>query len=470
MEPSVELTAPESVETVRERLAEQGVKYLFGAYVDVHGVPKSKCVPIQHMASMFAGSELYTVGALDGMGELGPNEDECEGHPDLSGLTVLPWDGRYAIAPADLTFHGEPYTHDSRRVLKRQLAEAARLGFTFNLGIEPEVYVLREVDGAYRPWVPEDALNAATRGYDVETTMLADRFLEPMVEHMRELGWDVYSFDHEGGDGQYEFEFRYTDGLRMADRMLIFRLLAKHVARSLGCVATFMPKPFPDNFGSGAHLNMSLADVETGENRFDGALEPSADGADGADGAERAGYTRLAYQFAAGLLEHAGAITAIACPTVNSYKRLMPVGFMNHISWAPVYRAFGHNNRTLMCRLPMNRRCVELRTADSAANFYLAAAIALGAGLDGIRRELDPGDPVNIDTYGRSDEALAEMGVHRLPKSLGEAVDELARDELAREVLGAELHDTYVGLKRREWQDYNTAVSSWELAEYLHRW
>jgi glutamine synthetase len=461
MNPPLDLTAPAALGDVRDRLAAQGVKYLFGAYVDVHGVPKSKCVPIDHLESMFTGSELYTVGALDGMGDLGPNDDECEGHPDLAALTVLPWDERYAIAPADLLFHGEPYSHDSRRVLKRQLAAAAELGLSLNLGIEPEVYVLRKSEqGDYRPWVPEDVVNAPTRGYDLETTMLADPFLEPMVEHMRTLGWDVYSFDHEGGDGQYEFEFRYTDGLRMADRMLIFRLLAKHVARSLGCIATFMPKPFSDNFGSGAHLNMSLADLDSGENRFEGDT----------DGSGRTGYSRLAQQFTAGILAHAGAITAVACPTVNSYKRLMPVGHMNHISWAPVYRAYGHNNRTLMCRLPMNRHCVELRTADSACNFYLAAAVALGAGLDGIRHELEPGEPVNFDTYRHDDAELAARGVHRLPTNLGEAVDELERDELVRDVLGAELHQSYVDVKRQEWTDYNTRISAWETEQYLQRW
>lgn len=453
----------ESVGEIRDRLSDRGVKYLFGAYVDMHGVPKSKCVPIGHMSSMFEGSELYTVGALEGMGDLGPNEDECEGHPDLEALTVLPWDERFAIAPANLTFHGRPYTHDARHRLQVQLGELAQLGLGCNLGIEPEVYVLRKDEGGYRPWIREDGLNAPTRGYDIETTMLADGFLEPMVDYMTRLGWDVYSFDHEGGDGQYEFEFRYTDALQMADRMVLFRLLAKHVARGLGCIATFMPKPFSDNFGSGAHMNMSLADLETGENRFEAGAEADADGAGH-------GYSKLARHFTAGLLEHAAAITAVVCPTVNSYKRLTPVGHMNHISWAPVYRAYGHNNRTLMCRLPMNRRCVELRTADSACNFYLATAVAIGAGLDGIRRELDPGEPVNADTYGIDDAELAASGIDRLPGTLGEAAAALERDEVIREVMGPELHDTFVASARREWDDFNTVVSSWELDAYLHRW
>jgi glutamine synthetase len=444
-------------------LREQGVRYLFGAYVDAHGVPTSKCVPIDFLFNLAGGSELYTVGALEGMGVLGPNEDECSGIPDLDRMVVLPWDRRYAVAPADLEFHGAPYTHDSRAVMKRQLAAAAELGYTFNTGVEPEVYVLRDVDGDWQPWVPEDMYNLPTRGYDLETTMLADAFLEPMVEHMTALGWEVYSFDHEGGDGQYEFEFVHTDALEMADRMVVFRLMAKHVARTLGCISTFMPKPFDHNFGSGAHVNMSLADLETGENRFE------AGPADSAANGHRA-YSELAHQFTAGVLRHARAITAVACPTVNSYKRLLPVGRMDHITWAPVYQAYGHNNRTLMCRLPMNRRCTELRTADSAANFYLVMGLALAAGLEGVRERLDPGEPVNVDTYTVGDDELARRGVHRLPRNLGEAIDAFEADELARATFGDEFHASFVKLKRSEWDAYSTVISEWEREQYLHLW
>src|SRR6266699_1390135 len=383
-----------SIEEMQRDLAASGVRYVFGAYTDVHGVPKSKCVPVEHLADAAAGSELYTVGALEGMGELGPHEDECVSIPDLDAITVLPWDRRYAVAPANLYFHSEPYSHDFRRILQNQIAEAEALGFRMNMGVEPEVYVLRDTADGVVPWVPEDLANAPTRGYDLEATVLADAFLEPMVSYINELGWDVYSFDHEGGDGQYEFDFGYTDALAMADRMLIFRLMAKHVARTLGCFASFMPKPFQASFGSGAHLNVSLADVASGRNLFNG-----------------------------GVLAHADALMAVLSPTVNSYKRLMPRGLMQEISWAPVFQSWGYNNRTLMCRLPMNRRCLEVRTVDSAVNFYLATAVVLAAGLDGIRRELKPGEPVNIDTYKVSERDLAAQGTRRLPWTLGEAID-----------------------------------------------
>lgn len=449
--------------SVKRDLVEAGVQYVFGAYVDLLGVPKAKCVPVSHFESMAAGSELYTVGALEGMGELGPNEDECVGVPDLSSLTVLPWDRRYALAAADLYFHGEPYGHDSRRVLRNQMEAAAAMGYHFQMGVEPELYVLREVDGRFVPWVAEDLANHPTRGYDLEATVLADGFLDPMVTYMNELGWDVFSFDHEGGDGQYEFDFGYCDGLAMADRMLVFRLMAKHVARSLGCVASFMPKPWSTAFGSGAHLNVSLAEGPGGRNLFERA-------APGGGGRDEEGYSELAYQFTAGVLAHAGAIAAVVCPTVNSYKRLLPRGLMDEISWAPAYRAYGHNNRTLMCRLPMNRRCLELRIADSACNFYLGAAITLAAGLDGIQRRLKAGDPVNVDTYSVGDEELEASGVRRVPTTLGDAVEEFEADPLAREVFGPDLHATYARVRRAEWNEYNTVVGEWERQRYLHLW
>jgi glutamine synthetase len=449
-----------SPSAIKEELRQAGVEYFFGAYVDIHGIAKGKAVPIDHFEDAVGGSELFTPGALEGMGDLGPHEDECAAIPDLSGLCVLPWDRRYAFAPANLTFKGEIYSHDSRAVLQRQLKAAKELGYTMNMGIEPEIYVLREEDGGIRPFIAEDTLQEPTRAYDVEFTMLADEFLSPMVKYMDELEWSVFSFDHEGGHGQYEFDFNYTDALAMADRMLVFRMMAKAVARSMSCFVSFMPKPFVDSFASGAHMNLSLAD-ESGANVFDS----------GENGSRRpAGYSKAAMQFAAGVLHHADAITALACSTVNSYKRLVPHGFMREMTWAPVYAQYGDNNRTLMCRLPMNRKVVEIRTVDSASNFYLAAAFALACGLEGIREGLDPGEPVNVDTYQVMEDPARRDSLRRLPRNLGEAVDAFERDELASDVLGVDFHRTYVEYKRREWELYNTVVTEWERKQYLRLW
>ncbi|HET8740107.1 MAG TPA: hypothetical protein VFO17_10290 [Acidimicrobiia bacterium] len=441
-------------------LKEKGVEVLFGAYVDIHGVPKSKAVPIDKLQQWANGSELYTVGALEGMGPLGPNEDECVSIPDTEALVQLPWEPRYAVAPADLYFHDKPYTYDSRAMLKRQVERAAEFGYKVNVGIEPEVYVYREGESGPEPFIAEDLDNEPTDGYDLEATILAEPFLEPMVRYMNQLGWGLYSFDHEGGNGQYEFDFSYTDALGMADRMIVFRLMAKAVARSIGCFASFMPKPTSTAFGSGAHINISLADAETGANLLEGKGERGY----------VAGYSDLALSFTAGILSHADGLSAVLCPTVNSYKRLLPRGLMNEISWAPVFKAYGSNNRTLMCRLPVNRRCLEIRNADSAANLYQALAVSIAAGLDGIERELDPGPAINFDTYTKSKDELAAAGVHRLPRNLGEALDAFLVDSVIADAYGKEFHADFEAYKRLEWDEYNTVVGQWEVEKYLRLW
>lgn len=457
---TADITSAEERARIGEDLASRGVKYLFGFYVDIHGVPKAKAVPVDHLEQWANGSELYTVGALEGMGPLGPNEDECVSVPSVGRIVQLPWEPRFAMAPADLYFHGAPYTHDSRWVLRQQLDRASEMGYIVNVGIEPEVYVFRETPGGFEPFLGEDLDNEPTDGYDVEATVLSDSFLDPMVSYMTELGWGVYSFDHEGGDGQYEFDFDYRDALTMADQMVLFRLMAKAVARRLGGFASFMPKPSSSAFGSGAHINISLADAATGENLFAGE---SARG-------HVPGYTDLALAFTAGVVRHGEAMSAVLCPTVNSYKRLLPRGLMDEISWAPVYRAYGSNNRTLMCRLPMNRRCLEIRTADSACNLYLGLALAIAAGLAGVAEGLDPGAPVNVDTYKTPAEELTALGVHRLPANLGSAVDAFESSELAAATFGKQFHSDYASYKRAEWNEYNTVVDRWETRKYLKLW
>lgn len=440
-----------SVEELTKTLADQGVRYVFGFYVDIHGVPKSKCVPISSLPSMAKGSELYTVGALEGMGDLGPHEDECQGIPDLDRLVVLPWNREIALAPTTLKLNGDRYEQDSRNLLLRQVERAAEMGFVANVGIEPEFYVVRETESGWEPLVPSDRLNEPTRGYDVEATILAQPFLDPMAQYMNELGWGLYSFDHEGGDGQYEFNFDYADALTMADRMVTFRLMAKHVAREQGCIATFMPKPFQDDFGSAAHINISLADGSTGKNAF-----TAADG----------GYSELSRLFTGGVLAHGDAITAVTCPTINSYKRFTSKGYMDEISWAPIYRAWGENNRTLMCRMPVNRHCLEVRTADAAVNYYLGIAMVLAAGLDGIEGKIDPGEPINADTYKMDAADLRDLA---LPNTFEQALTAFETDGLAQSCFGKEFHRTYVDYMTRECHEYGSVVTDWETRKYMQR-
>ena len=433
---------PEKLGKLEKRLTSAGVEFLLSTYVDIHGVPKAKVNPIGALGKMAAGSELFTVGAMEGMGLVGPHEDECAAVPDLDTAIVCPWDTRFAYFFGDLYYHGEPYANDSRQILKRQLARAASLGLSFNLGVEPEFYVFKEEGGTLH----RHRFGGPCPAYDVNLSLDSIDFLSPMVRYLNELGYGVFSFDQEGGHGQYEFDFDYSDALTMCDRLVFLRLMAKQVAKSIGCIASFMPKPFHDDFRSGCHFNMSLADVETGENRF--APEVGSN-----DFVERHGMpiSKLAYHFTAGLLRHAGALTAVGSPTYNSYQAFIAQGDMPDVSWAPVLVAYGQNNRSAMLRIPPNRYCVENRAPDMSVNPYLAAAFHLAAGLEGIEQELDPGQPLNDNLYGRTRGQLREGGVSFLPGTLLHAIEALEDDDLASDVLG-EMKEIFVKQKRMEWE------------------
>jgi glutamine synthetase len=250
----------------KEKLVAQGVKYCLGAYVDIHGVPKGKVVPVSHFEDFAQGSELYTGYALDGLGQ-SPNDDEIASLPDLDRMVVLPWNPEVAWFPADNTFHGKPYPINTRVAFKNVLARAASMGFQFNLGIECEVYFVGQDENG-KLFVPNKDDNLTKPCYDVKRFLDQYPLLDQIVTTLNGLGWDVYSLDHEDGNSQFEFDFKHADGLTMADRYIFFRYLAKKIAADHGLLATFMPKPFADKTGNGAHFNMSLADIESGRNLF----------------------------------------------------------------------------------------------------------------------------------------------------------------------------------------------------------
>ncbi len=446
----------------RSALEKAGVEFCFSTYVDIHGVPKAKTTPLSAFEKMAHGSELFTVGAMEGMGLVGPEEDECAAVPDLSTFIHCPWDSRIAHFFGDLYYHGTPYPHDSRQILKRQIARAADLGFTLNLGFEPEFYVLfvDQETGARSPITPT-RYQGTCPAYDVKLTHDALEFLGPMSHYFEQLGWNLYSFDQEGGHSQFEFDFKYADALTISDRFTYLRLMAKQVAEKLGATATFMPKPYSNDFRSGNHFNMSLADLETGENLF-------APESDSNPFAKRTDIplSKLAFHFTAGLLEHAAAITAVTCPSYNSYQGLIAQGDMPDISWAPVMTAYGRNNRSAMLRLPLNRYCVENRTPDVGCNPYLAAAVQLAAGLDGIERELDPGTPLNSNCYELTRRELRESGIHLLPRTQLHALEAFEESTLMDSVLG-DFKDIYLNQKLKEWNEGFYAINETHLQKYL---
>ncbi len=442
------------LQALHDNLTAQGVKYALASFVDIHGMCKAKSVPLSHFGQMMAGSELFTGAALDGVPQ-DVSDEEVAAYPDPDSATILPWNPEVVWFASDLYLHGQPFEACCRGILKRVLAEAAAMGFTFNLGVETEFFILKDEHGQAVPISDRDTL--AKPCYDLQGLLDNYTWVTEIVEAMNTLGWDVYSFDHEDGNGQFETDFMYCDALKMADRFTFFRLMVKEIARKHGFFATFMPKPFANRTGSGAHYNMSLADIHTGQNLFYDADDPRG-----------CKLSKLGYQFIAGILRHAPAICAAIAPTVNSYKRLVARGSMSGFTWAPVYVCYGNNNRTNMLRIPLAGGRVECRAADISSNLYLGAAMMLAAGLEGIREELDPGEPHTENMYNYSLEQLAAMGVHFLPRTLGEAIAAFASDPFSEKVMGSLMYKTYIEFKSQEWEEYHTHVSDWELQRYLN--
>ena len=450
------MQSTDDLRRLQSELEAKGVKYCIGAYVDIHGVAKAKVVPLPHLLHMARGSERYTGYALDGLGQA-PNEDELTSVPDFSRLIQLPWEPKIAWIPSDNHFKGKPYPLNTRVALQRQLDEAARMGFGLNLGIECEIFLLRQEGGKLSVPDTEDRLTKAC--YDVRGFTNSFEWLDKMASAINGLGWDLYSFDHEDANGQFEFDFQYADALTTCDRLTFFRFMAKHYAREMGLLATMMPKPFADKTGNGAHFNMSLYDLKDKNNLFACAAGDDPHGI---------GLTPLGYQFVAGILKHGRALCAVLAPTVNSYKRLVRRGAMSYFSWAPVFNSWGSNNRTNSVRIPSGGGRCESRNADGAVNPYLAATLVLAAGLDGIRNKLDPGKPNEDNLYEISEQERRDRGIDFLPQTLQEAIAAFAADPLVADVLGRELRDEFIRYKTEEWETYHLTVSQWEVDRYSY--
>jgi glutamine synthetase len=435
-------------------LAAAGVKYCLATYVDMHGAAKAKMVPIAHFEQMMQGSELFTGAANDGVPQE-VSDEEVSAHPDATSCMILPWNNEIAWFSSDLYCAGAPFEPGSRNILGRVLRKAAAMGYGMNLGMEAEFFVFKDTPGGgYEPLSTKPHLDKPA--YDASRQLDNMGWLGALVDAMNGLGWDVYSFDHEDGIGQFEIDFTYFDALTMADNYVFFRVLANEIARQHGGFASFMPKPYGDRAGSGAHLNMSLYDITTGANLFKTDSDPRG-----------CGLSPLGYKFIAGVLRHLPAICAVVAPTVNSYKRLLKHGSASGFTWAPVLCCYGNNNRTNTLRVPLAGGRVELRAADAACNPYLAAALVLAAGLEGIAENLDPGDPHTENMYLKSPEDLAAMGIKMLPATLAEAADAFAADPLTKTVFGEAMHKAWLDYKREEWRQYINYVSDWEKNRYL---
>jgi glutamine synthetase len=443
---------------LESRFQDDGIAYLLIQFVDIHGAPKVKLVPAATVRSVAEVGAGFAGGAVWGMGQ-GPHSHDLQARPDLGSYTVLPYEPGVARLAADLYVDGQPHPFCPRVNLKRVLAAAEARGYLFNVGIEPEFFlVTSNPDGTIRGWDPEQVDELAKPCYDFKGMSAALGFLRELNDGLNRLGWGVYQSDHEDANFQYEVNFRYAEALVMADRLTFFRMMTGQLARRIGAIATFMAKPFASRTGSGAHMHYHLADSSSGDNLF---LDPSD--------RRGLGLSTLAYHFLGGVLEHAPALCAVTSPTVNCYKRLQMgpalTGSLSGYTWTPAFISYGDNNRTQMLRVPEGGH-VEDRSVSSASNPYLAIAAYVAAGLDGITRRLDPGEPNLGNLYAADMETMVRRGVRTLPQSLPEALDCFQHDSVVRESLGP-IAQEFCRLKRDEWREYHAQVESWEIKRYL---
>ena len=444
-------------EELKARIADDGVEFIYAMFVEMHGKPCAKLVPVSAIDDLLEVGAGFAGFAAGPMSQT-PADPDILALPDPASYTVLPWQPNVAAMQCDATVEGQEWPYAPRVILKQAVARAAGQNLVLKSGVEAEYSMLhRNDDGSFRPADERDTSKLPC--YDARglTTMLDH--LTTVSRHMDAMGWGNYANDHEDANGQFEQNFQYSDALTTSDRLIVLRLMMHTLARRQGLYATFMPKPFADKTGNGLHMHLSLWSADDDEPLFESGHD-----------ARGLGLSELAYQFLGGVLDHAQGLTAILCPTVNSYKRIGVGPPDSGATWAPAYVAYGGNNRTQMVRVPEGGR-FELRVPDGAANPYLSFAALLGAGLDGVSRGLDPGDPNTDNLYTLPLDELAARGIEALPPTLLHAADKLVSDDVLRTALGTGRDGDYVDYfartKRHEFRTITDQVTSAELDTYL---
>lgn len=438
-------------EEIFEDAQEKNVHFIRLAFSDVNGILKNVEIPVSQLDKALDNEMAFDGSSIDGFVRI--EEADMKLHPDLNTWTVFPWgsdDRKVAILICDIyTTDGEPFAGDPRGNLRRMVEKLDDLGFSsFNLGPEPEFFLFRLAEDGN----PTTRVNDVGGYFDVAPVDLGENCRREIVLVLEDLGFEVEASHHEVAIGQHEIDFKYTDVVDACDKIQLFKLIVKTVARKYNLHATFMPKPIYGINGSGMHCNMSL--FKGSENVF-------------FDADSETNLSETAMQFIAGILEHAKAITAVANPIVNSYKRLVS-GYE-----APVNIAWSTRNRSPLIRIPAARgksTRVELRSVDPAANPYLALAAILGAGLKGIEDEMVAPAPISRNVYKMTADELVNGGIDKLPSSLSRALDELEIDSVVQDALGAHITANFISSKRIECQEYLHQVTDWELNTYLEQY
>jgi glutamine synthetase len=432
-----------------QRLAkEENVKFIRLQFTDILGTIKNVEIPVSQLEKALDNKMMFDGSSIEGFVRI--EESDMYLYPDLSTWVVFPWTaekGKVARLICDIyTPEGKPFDGDPRNNLRRVLKEMTDLGFTnFNLGPEPEFFLFK-LDEKGEPTLE---LNDNGGYFDLAPTDLGENCRRDIVLELEEMGFEIEASHHEVAPGQHEIDFKYADALTACDQIQTFKLVVKTIARKHGLHATFMPKPLFGVNGSGMHCNLSL--FKDGQNAF---YEPSGD----------LELSDTARQFIAGIIKHAPNFTAITNPTVNSYKRLVP-GYE-----APCYVAWSASNRSPLVRIPASRGLstrIEVRSVDPAANPYLAMAVLLKAGLDGVKNKLTPPAPVDRNIYVMSREERLAEGIIDLPATLAIAIDQLQADEVLTSGLGEHILEHFIEAKEIEWDMFRTAVHPWEREQYI---
>ena len=445
-------------ERIRTRLKSDEIEFILVQFVDATGAAKVKMIPSSCLDDAIDSGAGFAGAAVWGVGQ-GPHSHDMLARIDLNTYTPLPWMPNTARFASDLFVDDQSFPYCSRTNLKRVLGTLASKGYSLQVGMEPEHFlVTRREDGSIEPWNPDAVDSLAKPCYDFRSMAPAMAYLQDLASALNGLGWGVYQTDHEDANGQFEVNFQYADALTTADRVIFFKMCTSQLAKKYGAIATHMPKPFSDRTGSGLHIHYHLADAKSGDSLF----------GDGSD-QRGLGCSQLAYHFLGGVLHHARALCAVTSPTVNCYKRLqLGAGLYSSRSgytWTPAFVTYGDNNRTQMIRTAGPGH-FEDRTVSSACNPYLALAAYAAAGMDGIERKLEPGEPNLGNMYERPLAEVLATGVRILPQSLWEAIQELRQDEVIKGALGV-IADEFIELKTKEWETYDQQITAWEVNEYL---
>ncbi len=428
---------------------EEDVEFIRLQFTDMFGTLKNVAITSSQLEKALNNECMFDGSSIEGFVRI--EESDMYLHPDLDTFTIFPWrpqQGKVARIICDVYGTDQkPFEGDPRYILKKVIKEAADMGYQFDVGPECEFFLFHQDDEGQ----PTTISHERAGYFDLGPVDLGENARRDMVLTLEDMGFEIEASHHEAAPAQHEIDFRYDEALKTADNIMTFKLAVKTIAKRHGLFASFMPKPKYGINGSGMHINMSL--FKDGKNIF-------------ADESDELGLSQEAYYFIGGIMKHMKGMSVITNPLVNSYKRLVP-GYE-----APIYIAWSATNRSPLIRIPASRGAgtrVELRCPDPAANPYLALAVCLAAGLDGIRNQITPPESVTENVFEMRLSKKNQLGIESLPADLGEAIHEFEADTYIQEVLGAHITEKYMEAKKAEWADYRSQVTQWEIENYLYK-